>query len=168
MVIEILALAFQLVAQSSNRALQPAWSPDHQVLATAEVSQRFVTPEGAGCHLLLNQHRVYPPKKRKWFAGYDGVHTFLSELSWSPDSQRVAFVEKIYDWEYTDPFNYDFAGTLKKQKFYLVLVSKDGRTAGYALPPNPDSATLHWLTADQLALGKHTYDLETNPPKPIP
>ena len=168
MVIEILTLAFQLLLPAGNQPLQAAWSPNHQIRASAEVSQRFITPEGASYRLLLNQHRVYPPKQRKWFAGYDGIHTFLSEFCWSPDSRHVAFVEKIYDWEYTDPFNSDFGGTLKKVKFYLVLVSETGRSAGYALAAKPDSESPHWLDARRLSLGKLTYDLAANPPKPLP
>ncbi len=83
-----------------DQPLAPAWSPDHQIVATTKVPQAFVTPEGGNYSLLFNGKLVYLPRaKRSWFSAYEHWHSFLSPLAWSPDSQRVAFVEKIYSWE---------------------------------------------------------------------
>ena len=98
-----------------DQPLAPAWAPDHQALATTKVSEAFATPEGGNYQLLLNGQLVYPKKpKHSWFHAYEDQHTFLSKLAWSPDSRRLALVEKVYDWEYTDPYNRYFDGTVSR------------------------------------------------------
>ena len=34
---------------------------------------------------------------------YQGIHAFMPEIHWSPDSQRVALVDCVYDWKATAP-----------------------------------------------------------------
>lgn len=111
-----LTLLLLLFWQPGDAPLLPAWSPDRQILATTKVPERFATPEGANYTLLLNGHVVYPkPKKSHWFSAYTDQHTFLTELKWSPESHKLAFLEKVYDWEYSDPYNRDFEGSGKQK-----------------------------------------------------
>ena len=160
-----LLLAFWVLAP--DKPLTPVWSPDRQTLASTEVSSRFVTPEGGDYQLLLNQKLVYPKKKRGWFSAYQNVHTFVSEFSWSPDSEHVAFVEKVYDWEYVDPFNSDFSGSASELRFYLAIVSNDGTARGYLLPEHLESATVRWQSPIEIDVNGRTFNLERNPPRPI-
>ena len=149
--------------------LPPVWSPDGKTVAAAEVEQRYVTPNGAGFILLLNGKPVYPAKRKHgWLTGYDDIHTLLSELVWSPDSQNVAFLEKVYDWEYLDPFNGYFDGAVTRQRFYLAIVSKEGHVKDYRLKTMPGQPNLHWQDAETLSLHEHTFQMAGHPPSSIP
>jgi hypothetical protein len=162
----LLVLAF--VVLNPTNPLAPAWSPNHEYLATTKVGQRFVTPEGGNYKLFLNGKLFYPTKvAHGLFSAYKDQHTFLSELEWSPDSRHVAFIEKIYDWEYYDPYNRYWDGWASKMRYYLAIVSTDGTAKGYRLPEAPQSLSLAWLAAGRIVYNGHTFDLATNPPQPI-
>jgi hypothetical protein len=161
-----LLLLFQFQVQDAT--LQPARSPDHQILATTKVSERNVTPEGADYKLLLNDRPVYPkPKKHSWHSMYQDQHTFLTELRWSPDSQHLAFFEKVYSWAYSDPYNRDFEGTVSNERYFLVIVSRDGRVAGYRIPKGLRKPDLAWQSDSKVALNNRVFDLQANRPGPI-
>ena len=166
--------AFTLLAaplclwQPEYGPLSPAWSPDHQILATTKVNERFATPEGANYTLFLNGRPAYPkPEKSRWFSAYTNQHTFLTELEWAPDSQQLAFFEKIYDWEYTDPYNHDFDGRVTKNRYYLVIVSRTGNAAGYSIDQAPTNPTVAWHGSSKVALNGRIFDLQANRPGPI-
>ena len=149
--------------------LAPAWSPDHQVLATTRVSERFATPEGANYTLLFNGRVVYPKpnKKSGGFSAYQNQHTFLSELEWSQDSQNLAFIEKIYDWEYSDPYNSNFDGRVSNERYYLVILSRAGDAAGYRIQRAPTNPTVVWQGPSKVDINGQVFDLHANPPSPI-
>lgn len=154
--------------QPGAAPLLPAWSPDHQILATTKVSERFVTPEGANYTLLLNGHVVYPkPEKSHGFSAYKDQYTFLTELKWSPESQKLAFFEKVYDWEYRDPYNRDFEGSASKKRYYLAIVSRSGIAAGYRIDRVPTNPRIDWHGASKVALNGRIFDLKVNPPGSI-
>ena len=162
-------LLFVLPLLIRDQPLPPRRSPDLQVLATTRVSQAFVTPEGGNYSLFLNDQLVYPKKKRRrWFAGYTNWHTFLSEIIWSPDSRRVALVDEVYNWEYLDPFNHDFTGSVTNKHLYLAIISRNGQVASYALNDVGPPFELHWLPNDKLVLNGRIFDLQAEPPQPIP
>lgn len=159
-------LLFSIVAPTTP--LVPVWSPDHQFLATTKVQQRLVTPEGGNYKLLINGKLVYPTKTRHGlFSAYKDQHTFLSELAWSPDNQDLAFIEKIYDWEYLDPYNSDFAGWASNMRYYLTIVSPDGVAKGYRLDHVPADFDVQWVGPDRVELNDRIFDLRANPPQPI-
>ncbi len=150
-----------------DHPLPPVWSPDHQVLATTKVPVAFVTPEGGNYSLLLNDTLVYPmEKKHWWFSGYSHWHTFLSDLVWSPDSRRVAFVEKVYDWSYLDPYNRDFEGEATNKRFYLTVVSRDGKVGRYLLDGRSDQISLRWQGPNKLCLNDEAFDIQKASPDP--
>ena len=163
-----LALVLLFFLQPGDAPLEPAWSPDHQILATTKVLDRFITPEGANYTLLLNGRAVYPkPRKSRWFSAYSNQHTFLTELAWSPDSQNVAFFEKVYDWQYSDPYNSDFQGEVSNMRYYLVIVSRTGTGAGYQIDRAPPDPRVDWLGNSKIALNGRRFDLHADPPRPI-
>ena len=150
-------------------ALDPAWSPDREVLATTKVSDRFATPEGANYALLLNGRMVYPKptKKSSAFSAYQNQHTFLTELAWSPDSQNLAFLEKIYDWEYSDPYNGYFDGSVSNERYYLVIISRKGEAAGYVMQRVSANSKVVWRAASKVAVNGQVFNLDAKPPSPI-
>jgi len=157
-----------LLSLFGNGPLVPAWSPDHQILATTKVSERFVTPEGPNYTLLLNGCVVYPkPKKARWFSAYKNQHTFLTELHWSPDNQSVAFFEKVYDWEYSDPYNRDFEGSVSNKRYYVAIVSRTGKAVGYPVVRAPKNPHIDWRSPARLAFSGRIFDLQTDPPESI-
>ena len=132
------------------------------------MSEAFATPEGGNYQLLLNGQLVYPKKpKHSWFHAYEDQHTFLSKLAWSPDSRRLALVEKVYDWEYTDPYNRYFDGTVSRMGFYLAIIDREGRVSGYKLADVPEDIRLAWPNPQTVVLNDRTFDLRTNLPQPI-
>jgi hypothetical protein len=161
----LILLNFLLVR---DKPLPPMWSPDHQVLASTEVPINFVTPEGGNYHALLNGQVVYPVKPKKRGGLYSNWHTFLSDFAWSPDSQNVAFVEKVYDWQYYDPFGRYWDGQTYGKHFFLAILSRNGRTTGYPIAPLSGDIQLHWKGAGDIVLNGQTFDLNSKPPQPIP
>jgi hypothetical protein len=164
----LIALLFA-IAPPSDVSLPPIWSPDHQVLATTKINERFVTPEGVDYTLFMNGRRAYPPKpKHTFFAAYTNEHTFRSNLTWSPDGQHLAFTEEVYDWHYMDPYNSDFNGYASEKRYFLVVVTRDGKPAGYRLSDIQSGAEPRWDGPDAVSFAGRDFDLRTDPPGKIP
>ena len=143
------------------------WSPDRKTLANVKLDVRFGTPAGQNSCLFLNERAVYPPNCDHARATYNNIHTFLLPLVWSPDNTRVAFVEKIFDWEYEDPFGRYFDGEARNVRYYLVIASPD-RAAGYPIDASAAQQIPAWQGNSRLMLGAMQYDLDSHPPGPIP
>ena len=48
------------------------------------------------------------------------TRSYLSP-QWSPDGRRVALVEKVFDWEYLDPFGRYFDGESSDVQYCVVI-----------------------------------------------
>jgi hypothetical protein len=120
--------------------------------------------------LYLNSQPIYPAKKctRGPKAAYSHIHTFLTLPEWSPDGHAVALVEKIFDWEYLDPFGRYFDGESSDVRYYLVIARIDGTASGYALNGIAESPQLQWQNNSRLSLNGQSYDLSAHPPVSIP
>ena len=157
--------------QAGSEAAYPGysfnWSPDRRTLADVKLDVMFGTPAGQNSCLLLNGQAIYPRRCDHAKETYSHIHTFLSPLVWSPDSGKVAFVEKIFDWEYEDPFLRYFDGEASDVHYYLVIASEQG-AAGYRLDPVAAEQVPAWQTNSRLLLGSQALDLESQPPAPIP
>jgi hypothetical protein len=143
------------------------WSPDRKTLADVKLDVMFGTPAGENSCLFLNGHAVYPPRCDHAKESYSHIHTFLLPLVWSADSTKVAFVEKIFDWEYTDPFLRYFDGEASNVRYYLVITSAD-HAAGYPIDAVVAQQTPAWQTTSRLTLGGVPYDLDSHLPASIP
>jgi hypothetical protein len=143
------------------------WSPDRKTLANVKFDVRFGTPAGQNSCLFLNERAVYPPNCDHPKATYNNIHTFLLPLVWSPDNTRIAFVERIFDWEYEDPFGRYFDGEARNVRYYLVIASPD-RAAGYPINGSAAQQIPAWQGNSRLMLGAMQYDLDSLPPAPIP
>ena len=157
--------------QTGSEAAYPgysfSWSPDRKTLAGVKLDAIFGTPAGQNSCLLLNGQAIYPTGCDHAKETYSHIHTFLSPLVWSPDSSEVALIEKIFDWEYEDPFARYFDGEASNVQYYLVIASEHG-AAGYHLNPVAAEQVPSWQTNSRLMLGSQALDLESQPPTPIP
>ena len=149
------------------------WSPDRKTLTRIDISRLIGTPAGSNSCLYLGPRAVYPAARPKDCEPhprdiYDGIHTFLSQPEWSPDSLRVAIAARIFDWEYEDPFGRYWEGTLSSDRYYLAIASLNQPTLGYALKSPVSSPKIAWISNSRLTLGGQTFDLEDQPPTPIP
>lgn len=153
-----------------NADSEGPWSPDHQTLARVKTEKWFATPDGANSCLYFNAQPVYPPKHCTPGpkATYRNIHTFLSSPEWSPDGRRVALVEKVFDWEYLDPFGRYFDGESSDVRYYLVIAAADGSVTGYPLKAIGEHPQLEWRNDSELTLNGQSYDLTAQPPAPIP
>jgi hypothetical protein len=143
------------------------WSPDHQTLADVKLDVKFGTPAGENSCLFLNGIAVYPAGCDHAKESYSHIHTFILPLVWSADGSKVAFVEKIFDWEYWDPFLRYFDGEPSNVHYYLVVASA-GRAGGYAISAPAAQQVQAWQSSSRLQLGDMMYDLDANPPSSIP
>lgn len=154
------------------------WSPDRRTLAHIGVVQRYGTPEGNNYCLLFNERTVYPPNCT--FEGklaptahghrpgkFAPIHTFYPDLAWSPDSQRLAFVEKTFVWEYLDPFNGYWAGTASDVHHYLVVAPATGEVERYSLEHMMGEPHVSWASDTTIDVGGQMFNLTANPPRPI-
>jgi hypothetical protein len=65
---------------------------------------------------------------------YSGIHEFVHGLAWSPDSERIALVDCIYDWTPAHPEALTAAeGTYSNRRCSLVVVSPSGSTEAVPL-----------------------------------
>jgi hypothetical protein len=143
------------------------WSPDHQTLADVKLDVMFGTPAGANSCLFLNGTAVYPAGCDHAKESYSHIHTFILPLVWSADGSKVAFVEKIFDWEYWDPFLRYFDGETSNVHYYLVVASA-GRAGSYGISALSAQQVPVWQSNSRLQLGDMTYDLDASPPSSIP
>lgn len=95
-------------------------SPDGKLVAHVGPLVHFAPPFAKSYFLLLDNAVVYPLRKgakpialkpdewpasdevvQKRGASYIGIHEFTSEIAWSQDSSRVAFIDCVFDWVVT-------------------------------------------------------------------
>jgi hypothetical protein len=157
--------------QTGNAVQYPGswfqWSPDHKTLADVKLDVKFGTPAGENSCLFLNGIAVYPAGCDHAKESYSHIHTFILPFVWSADGSKVAFVEKIFDWEYWDPFLRYFDGETSNVHYYLV-VALAGHFGGYAINSAAAQQVPVWQSNSRLQLGDMTYDLDSNPPSSIP
>jgi hypothetical protein len=143
------------------------WSPDRKTLADVKLDVIFGTPAGENSCLFLNGRAVYPAGCDRAKESYSHIHTFILPLVWSADSSKAAFVEKIFDWEYTDPFLRYFEGEASNIRYYLVIASAD-HAAGYPIGGVAAQQAPAWQNNSRLMLGEMIYDLDAHPPGSVP
>lgn len=102
----------KITARYFGFSFQP--SPDGKWLAHVGWMPHFSPPQAQSYYLQLNDLSVYPMKHQvrqvlqpHWS---EAIHTFVTSLSWAPDSSRLAFVDHV------EP----------PGEFLLVLVNPEG------------------------------------------
>lgn len=155
-----------------------SWSPDGQTLAHFGVLQIYTAPNGDNCCLFFNDATVYPRD-----CHFDGdkrapashhtrpltsIHTFFPPLAWSPDSHKLAFLEKVYNWHYGDPYNRDFNGSASEVRYYLAIVAAGKPEIGYSVSDPHGNLRVAWIDDVAIEAAGRRYDLSSNPPYAIP
>jgi hypothetical protein len=154
------------------------WSPDRQTLAHFGVLQLYTAPEGDNCCLLFNSATVYP-----FGCHFDGeqrvpgsnrtrplasIHTFFPPLVWSSDGLKLAFLEKVYNWHYGDPYNRDFYGRASEVRYYLAIITAGRPAVGYSVPDPKGNLKIAWINDSAVEAAGRRYDLSSNTPYAIP
>jgi hypothetical protein len=146
-------------AQPQKTALQPLSSSILTVIALTRLHQgikpflqanpapAFSVSDGNGIVNLI----IYPPPKgrspveqedlaeppnvvdQKGLT-YAGIHEFQSRMSWSPDFQRIAFIDCVYDWTANQPSSLSAGdGVESNRRCSVAVVSRKGEASLFPL-----------------------------------
>lgn len=152
------------------------WSPDRTTIAHIGPIMHDDEPMARNYCLMFNGKFVYTPRcsneKRPDDDGiFRDIHSFVQPFAWSPDSKRIAFVEKVYDWRFGDKQQRAAGGEFINTRHFLAVVSVTGRVAGFPLK-QMESPAVQWVSNTRIKLtsaGVETvYDLLKTKPQPIP
>lgn len=150
-----------------------AVSPDGKKVAHVGWIPHFAPPYAQSNYLQVDQMTIYPfpkgviPREQEDLPGppkvvhqqgltYAGIHEFMPGLSWSPDSQRLAFVDCTYDWKANNPGSLSGGdGKESNRRCSLAVVAKNGKAAVFPLRDLPADAprmSVSWISAHQVSL----------------
>jgi hypothetical protein len=119
-------------------------SPDRKEVAHVGWIRHFAPPYAKSEYLQMNHITVYPlPKGMKPLEQrglseppnvvhqdgllYHGIHEFMPEMYWSPDSQRIALVDCVYDWKANSTESQSEGnGEESSRRCSLVVASRSG------------------------------------------
>jgi hypothetical protein len=116
-------------------------SPDGKYVAHVGPNPHFAPPPAHSNYLQIDKLTVYPLPKgarpgeqrpevaRQGRTRWTGIHNFVSDFFWSPDSERVAFVDGLSDWDETAGAGDGFTDV----RYFVVVVSRSGRAELFAL-----------------------------------
>ena len=116
-------------------------SPDGKHVAHVGPYPHFAPPPAQSNYLQIDKLTVYPLPKgerpseqrpevaRQGRTGWTGIHNFFSDFFWSPDSERVAFVDGLSDWDEAAGARDGFTDV----RYFVVVVSRSGRAEIFPL-----------------------------------
>ena len=178
------SLEFYMVLDAvSGKVLQTlpglgfAWSPDRRTLARVGPLIHFALLHDY-C-VILNDAKVYPKgcpgakavrsRSRPDTFTYRDQHTVESDLVWSPDGHKLAFIVDVYDFDLSDEGTDREAREDRNHRAFLAIVPADRSAVGYRITGAIPEPKLRWLDNSRIELGGGLLlDLAANPPKPIP
>jgi hypothetical protein len=126
-------------------------SPDLKVVAHVGWVPHFAPPYAKSEYLQIDHTTIYPlpqgmsPVEQKGLSEppqvvhqngllFQGIHEFMPEMFWSPDSQRIALVDCVYDWKANSAESQaEGDGEEFGRRCLLVVVSKSGEAALFDL-----------------------------------
>jgi len=127
-----------------------SWSPDHKTLAHVGQMMHFADwPHSE--YIQFNNRNIYPKSGAVYGNDKIPVHTFVSNLVWSPDGHKVAVID-------------DLSGSEEGKKLVVIL---NGRvTPRFVMPlSGTGEFTLSWKDNYQVVAscesGSTTFDLRT-------
>jgi hypothetical protein len=129
-------------------------SPDSKHVAHAGGGPHFSPPFAQSDYLMVDDLIIYPralgsepyvrPPDPTDRLLYRDIHTFGTELAWSPNGTQIAFIEKVCDWR-ADNFG-SYYGKEENEHWWLIVVSAAGGTP--VRTPLPElhggDVTLRW------------------------
>jgi hypothetical protein len=126
-------------------------SPNGKEVAHVGWIRHFAPPYAQSNYLQIDNTTIYPlPKGMKPIEQkslqeppevvlqegltYSGIHDFMPEMFWAPDSQRIALVDCTYDWKANHLGSLSGGdGEYSKRRCSLAVVSKNGEAALFPL-----------------------------------
>jgi hypothetical protein len=128
-------------------------SPDRKYVAHVGPIVHFAPPIHQSKYLQIDQTTVYPlPKgtqpterepdvvRQKRGSTWIGVHEFVSKFFWSPDSERIAFVDCLFDWiekgvgaDEATPI-----GDITNRRCFVAVVARTGQSVLFPIGGRPD------------------------------
>jgi hypothetical protein len=126
-------------------------SPDGKKIAHAGWNPHFAPPDVKSDYLVVNSTIIYPlPKntfpveqmglsrppdtvRRRGLTNF-GIHEFVSQISWSSDSQRIALIDCTYDWTGKDRQSLQSGiGTESRRRCSVLVASPSGKVELFGL-----------------------------------
>ena len=126
-------------------------SPDRKYIAHVGPIVHFAPPIDQSNYLYIDQLVTYPlPKSakpgekepqvvRQKGSTWTGVHEFIPKFSWSPDSERVAFVDCMFDWV-EKGIGVDGAtpvGDETNRRCFVAVVARSGQFSLFPISGDP-------------------------------
>ena len=149
-------------------------SPNGKDVAHVGLLPHFAPPYAKSEYLQIDHTTIYPlpkgisPVEEKGLPEppkvvhqedllYQGIHEFMPEMYWSPDSQRIALVDCVYDWKAKSAESLSQAdGEESNRRCSLVVVSRSGKAMLFALDGISEEElrkfSASWVNPHQLSL----------------
>lgn len=115
-------------------------SPDRRYVAHVAPFIHFAPPIAQSNYLQLDKITVYPLPKgakpteekpevvRQRGSTWIGVHEFSDNFFWSPDSERTAFVDCLFDWIEKDADRETLKGDPANRRCFVAVVARNGQS----------------------------------------
>ncbi len=100
-----------------------------------QIDRTTVYPLPRGMRPVEQNNGSFPPKVvQQHGLTYSGIHQFASRLSWSPDSEHIAFIDCTYDWTANSYLARSAGdGTESNRHCSLAIVSDSGAVVRFPL-----------------------------------
>ena len=149
-------------------------SPDLKLVAHVGWVPHFAPPYAKSEYLQIDHTTIYPlpqgmrPVEQKGLAEppqvvhqngllFQGIHEFMPEMFWSPDSQRIALVDCVYDWKANSAESQsEEDGQESGRRCSLAVVSRSGEAALFDLSGLSEGDlrkfSVSWVNPHELSL----------------
>ena len=149
-------------------------SPNGKEVAHVGWIPHFAPPYAKSEYLQIDHATIYPlpkgmsPVEQKGLPEppevvhqkgllYQGIHEFMPEMYWSPDSQRIALVDCVYDWKANSAESQSEGdGEESNRRCSLAVVSRSGEAVLFSLNGLSEKelrkSSVSWLNPHQLSL----------------
>ena len=149
-------------------------SPNRKEVAHVGWIPHFAPPFAKSEYLQIDHTTIYPlpkgmsPVEQKGLQEppkvvhqkgllYQGIHEFMPAMYWSPDSQRIALVDCVYDWKANSAESQSEGdGEQSNRRCSLVVVSKNSEAVLFLLNDFSEEdlrkLSMSWIDPHQLSL----------------
>jgi hypothetical protein len=138
----------------------PHFAPPYAKSEYIQIDHRTIYPLPKGMSPVEQKGLPEPPKVvRQKGLLYQGIHEFMPEMYWSPDSLRIAVVDCVYDWKANSTESQSEGdGEESNRLCSLVVVSRNGEAVFFGLNGLSEEDlrkfSVSWVNAHQLSLEK--------------